>query len=290
MTSFEYHEPATLDEALALLREHGADAHPLAGGTSLILLMRQGLIQPGYLIGLRRLAALGGIGPRPDGGLEIGALATHRDIERSALVRGFFAPLAETFARVATVRIRNQATLGGNLAHADPAQDPPPILLALDAQVTAAGAGGTRTIPLDAFFRDFYETALEEGEIVTSVHVPPQPSGTRGTYVKFLPQSQDDYATISVAVVLRCDDGGTCRHARVALGAAGPVPLRARTVEAALAGKRLDLTTIRDASALVRDEVDPLDDVRGSAAYKREMARVWTERAIRRVAEEVAAA
>lgn len=281
MTTFDYHEPASLAEALALLKKYGDDAQLIAGGTNLIIMMRQGLVQPKHLIGIRKLRDLRGLALTADGGLEIGALTTHREVERSAMAERFFPALCETFGHIATVRIRNQATIGGNVVHADPAQDPPPMLLALGAEAVIASDGKTRTVPLTEFFRDFFEVALEEGEMLTAIRIPPQPSGTRGAYVKFLPQSKDDYATVAVAVVLKRGKDGTCEDIRIGLGALGATPLRAPKTEKALKGQKLTDKVISDAAELVRDEVDPLDDIRGSAGYKREMARVWTERAIK---------
>jgi aerobic carbon-monoxide dehydrogenase medium subunit len=281
VTTFDYHEPGSLSEALSLLKKHGGDAHLIAGGTNLVIMMRQGLVQPKHLIGMRRLRDLRGLSLTSEGGLEIGALTTHRDVERSAMAERFFPALCRTFGHVATVRIRNQATVGGNVVHADPAQDPPPMLLALGADVVVASDGKTRTVPMTEFFRDFFEVAIEEGEIVTAIRIPPQPTGTRGTYVKFLPQSKDDYATVAVAAVLNLGKDGTCQDVRIGLGALGPTPLRAPKTEKALRGQKLTDKLIADAAALVRDEVDPLDDIRGSAGYKREMARVWTERALK---------
>jgi aerobic carbon-monoxide dehydrogenase medium subunit len=280
IAAFDYHAPTSLDETFDLLATHGEDAHLMAGGTALVLLMQQGLVQPGHVVGLRGLGELQGIRRLDDGGLEIRALTTHRQAERSAEVQAYCQALAETFARVATVRIRNQATVGGNLAHADPAQDPPPMLIALDAQAVVASHQGQRRIPLDELFVDYFETALQPGEVLVAVELPPLAPGTRVTYKKFLPRTQDDYATVSVAARLRVGQDQRCDDIRVALGAAATVPVRARKVEAALRGERLDPGIIRNAAALVRDEVDPLEDLRGSAGYKREMARVWTERAL----------
>jgi aerobic carbon-monoxide dehydrogenase medium subunit len=280
IAAFDYHAPTSLDETFDLLATHGEDAHLMAGGTALVLLMQQGLVQPGHVVGLRGIGELQGIRRLDDGGLEIRALTTHRQAERSAEVQAYCQALAETFARVATVRIRNQATVGGNLAHADPAQDPPPMLIALDAQAVVASHQGQRRIPLDELFVDYFETALQPGEVLVAVELPPLAPGTRVTYKKFLPRTQDDYATVSVAARLRVGQDQRCDDIRVALGAAATVPVRARKVEAALRGERLDPGIIRNAAALVRDEVDPLEDLRGSAGYKREMARVWTERAL----------
>src|SRR6266508_936970 len=272
--------PTPLQEAFDLLQRHGDDAHLLAGGTAMVLLMAQGLAQPDHVIGLRRVEALRGIRRSLDGGLEIGATVTHAEAERSPAVAAHCPALRTAFGHVATVRIRNQATVGGNLAHADPAQDPPPMLLALGAEVIAASPRGQRRIPLHELFVGFFQTSLEPDEIVTAISLSPPDRRAGAAYLKFLPRTQDDYATVSVAAWLLPDRDGRCARARIALGAAGAVPLRARRAEESLTGRRLDGEAIAEAAALVREEVDPIDDARGSAAYKREMARVWTERAL----------
>ena len=277
--TYDYHEPREVAEALHLLVKHGEDAHLIAGGTATVLLLRQGLIRPGHVISLRAIGALSGIGRAHDGGLRIGATATHRQAERSADVRALSPALTNAFASVATVRIRNQATVGGSLAHADPAQDPPPMLAALGAAVTAVSPRGARSIAVEDLAVDHFTTTLAGDEIITEVIVPPLAPGTRATYVKFLPRTADDYATVSVAAAMRLADGAVA-DARIVLGAVGPTPIRARAAEAALAGAKPSRERLAQAAALVRDEVDPLDDLRGSAEYKREMARVWTERAL----------
>lgn len=288
MRTFDYRETSSLDEALALLREHGAEATPIAGGTSLVLMMKQGLVQPGLVVDVRRIDALRGIRIAADGALELGALETHRAIETSALVREWCPALAQTFGRIATVRIRNQATLGGNLVHADPAQDPPPMLLALDASAVVISKAGTRVVPLTDFFVDYFESAVGEGELLQSVRVPPLPPGAQAAYTKFLPRTEDDYATVAVAALLVLDDDRRCTDVRIGLGALGATPLRAYAVEAALRGGVVTPQAIAEAAALVRDAIDPLDDVRGSAAYKREMARVWTARTLTSLLERCA--
>jgi len=277
--TYDYHEPESVAEALDLLVRHGEDAHLVAGATAFTLLWRQGLLRPGHVIGLRRIAALGEI-TTSDGGLVIGATVTHRAIERSQEVARYCPALTRTFASVATVRVRNQATIGGNLAHADPAQDPPPMLIALGAEVIATSAAGERAIAVDELFVDVFTTSLRPGEIITAVRFPALAAGTRATYLKFLPRTADDYATVSVAAALRLANDGTVADVRVALGAAGPTPRRARSVEDALRGARPDTKRIADAAARVDADIEPFDDVRGSAAYKREMARLWTERAL----------
>jgi aerobic carbon-monoxide dehydrogenase medium subunit len=278
--SFDYHAPTSLQETFDLLGTYGEDAHLMAGGTALVLLLQQGLVQPGHVVGLRKVAELQGIRRLEDGGLQIRAMATHRQAETLSDVKAYCPALANNFARVATIRIRNQGTVGGNLAHADPAQDPPPMLIALGGEAVVASREGQRHIPLDEFFVDYFETAIQPGEVLLSIELPPLPAGTRVTYKKFLPRTQDDYATVSVAAALRLGADSVCEDVRVALGAAGTTPVHARNVENALRGQRLDAQKIKDAAALVRDEVDPLDDLRGSAGYKREMARVWTQRAL----------
>lgn len=277
---YDYHPAASAEEALSLLGQYGDDAHLMAGGTSLTLMMRQGLMQPGHVVGLQRVKELRGITRTADGGLEIGALATHRAVERSPEVMAYCPALAIAFSRIATIRIRNQATVGGNLVHADPAQDPPPMFLALDAQVTLRGAKGERTLPLTDFFKDYFETAIEEGELLTAIKLPPLSAGTRALYVKFLPRTEDDYATVAVAARLELGPDNLCQEVRLALGAASSIPMRARSVEDALRGQRLTPALIEQAADLVTNEVDPLDDVRGSANYKRAMAKVWTRRAL----------
>ncbi|MBV8714729.1 MAG: xanthine dehydrogenase family protein subunit M [Chloroflexi bacterium] len=280
MNQFDYHAPTSLQETFDLLDTYGEDAHLMAGGTALVLLLQQGLVQPGHVVGLRKVNELQGIQRLDNGGLQIRAMATHRQAETSPDVQAYCEALANNFARVATIRIRNQGTVGGNLAHADPAQDPPPMLIALGGEAVVANKAGQRRIGLDEFFLDYFETAMQPGDVLLSIDLPPLAPGTRVTYKKFLPRTQDDYATVSVAAALRIGADHTCEDVRVALGAAATVPVHARKVEDALRGQRLDAEKIKDAAALVRDEVDPLDDLRGSAGYKREMARVWTQRAL----------
>ena len=280
MPSFAYQTPETLEEALSLLAAQGEEAKLIAGGTALVIMMEQRLLQPAYLIGLRRLRGLSDI--RFDAaGLHIGALATHRQVELSAVVRERAPLLAETLRQVATVRIRNMATVGGALAHADPNQDPPPALLALAASVRIASTKGERTVALAEFFRDYYETVLAPDEMITEVLVPPLAPNTKTTYLKFLPRTADDYATVSVAVALRMEDG-RCAEARIALGSCGSTPVLARRAAQLLQGGRPTPALLREAAEAVTAEVDPIADFRGSAEYKREMAAVITRRALER--------
>ena len=280
MNAFEYRAPRGLDEALAVLREHGDDARVVAGGTALVTMMRQHLVRPGCLVSLRDVQGLDRI-EATNGALRLGALVTHREAEVSPLVRERLPVLAETFRRVATVRIRHMATIGGALAHADPNQDPPVTLLALGARVEIRGARGRRELPLGEFFRDYYETALEPGELVTAVTVPLLPVASGATFLKFLPRTADDYATVAVAAIVTLEpDGERCSEARIALGSVGVTPLRGMAAEAILSGQRLSESLLQAAGEAVKGVVDPLSDHRGSAAYKREMTGVMIGRAL----------
>src|SRR5919198_2818949 len=262
MIGFEYRAPESLEEVWAALDEAGDDARLIAGGTALLLLMKQRLVRPALLVSLKRLGSLSEI-RNEYGALRIGATATHRRVETDPHVRQHFPALVETLRRVATPRVRNQGTLGGNLAHADPNLDPPATLIALDASVRLRSSRGERTVPVDELFVDYYETALQPGEVLTDIVVPLPAGGSGCAFLKFLPRSSDDYATAAAAACLRLG-GGVCRDVRLALGSAGPTPIRARGAEAILEGQAPTEEALRAAAAAVRDVVDPLSDVRGS--------------------------
>jgi aerobic carbon-monoxide dehydrogenase medium subunit len=280
VNAFDYRAPRVVDEALAMLREHGDDARVIAGGTALVTMMRQRLVRPTCLVSLRDVEGLDRI-EAANGSIHVGALVTHRAVEVSPVVRERLPVLAETFRRVGTVRIRHMATVGGALAHGDPNQDPPVTLLALGARVEARGVGGRRDLPLGEFFRDYYETALAPGEIVTGLTVPLLPAASGATFLKFLPRTADDYATVAVTAVVALEpDGERCREARIALGSVGVTPLRARAAEALLVGERAGEPAFQAAGEAAQGEVDPLSDHRGSAAYKREMTTVMVGRAL----------
>ena len=286
MIDFEFHRPNTLEEAFALLAEYGDDARLMSGGTALVLQMKQRFSQPGHVIGLRRIPGLSEIAETDDGGVHIGANCTQRRAETSPLVAGRAALAAQAYHHVATPRIRNMATVGGGLAHGDPNQDPPPALIALGASVILSSAGGQRILPAEELFLDYFDTDVRPGEIITGLIIPPAPGGAGTAYLKFLPRTADDYATVSVAAVITPDEAGHCREARIALGSVGLTPIRATAAEEALRGQPLTDASIRAAAATVPALVDPLDDHRGSAEYKREMAEVFTRRAVRQAAAE----
>ena len=282
MIDFEFHRPESLDEVFGLLERYGEDARLMAGGTALVLQMKQRLAQPSHVVGMRRLADLDALNAieETDDGIRIGALCTQRKVEDSPLVKERLPLLAETLGRVATPRIRNMATIGGGLVNGDPNQDPPPSLIALGASVELVSSAGSRSVPVEALFRDYYETDVQPGEVLASVTVPPQPADSGWAYLKFLPRTADDYGTVSVAAVISREADGSCRDARIVLGSVGVTPVRAYDAESLLRGGNLSEDSIRAAATTVRDAVDPLDDFRGSAEYKRDMAEVFTRRAV----------
>ena len=290
MIDFQFHNPTSLDDALAMLQRYGPDARLMAGGTALVLQLKQRFAQPAHIIGLRPLtltAGLSEIAETPDG-LRIGALSTLRRLQDHPILRARAPLLAQAAARVATRRIRSMATIGGALANGDPNQDIPPALIALDASVELTSPNGVRTLPVANLFLDYYETAIAPDEILTAVLTPTPPVDARAAYLKFLPRTADDYATVSAAAVIIPGPDNQCRDVRIVLGAAGPIPIRARAAENLLRGQELTPETIRAAAGAVPDAVDPLDDLRGSAAYKREMAAVFTRRALTQALESAA--
>ncbi len=237
MIRFDYLEPATLAEAFSLLEKHGDDARVIAGGTSLIIWMRQRLLMPKVVISLGRIPELNTITFDQQDGLRIGAGARHRDIELSSTVKQHYPLLHETFRKVAQPRIRNMGTIGGNLAGGDPLTDPGASLMALDAELTLRSGNGTRTMSLEEFFVDYYQTALEPGELLTEIRVPlPQRPGW--SHIKFTPRSVEDFATVGVAITLR-GQGGICEDVRLALNSVASTVVRAKRAEEVLRGHRL---------------------------------------------------
>lgn len=277
MIPFELHSPTSVSEALELLEKYGEDARPIAGGTALVLLMEQRLVRPEHLVNLGRIAELQQISA--NGELRMGAVVLHRSVETHPQVKQGWPLLANAYHRVATVRVRNVATVGGGLAHADPNQDPPPSYIALNARVQIVSKKGTREVPMDGFFRDYYETVLEPGEIVSGVVVPKPPPDLKTAYLKFLPRTADDYPTVGVAVAVQLQDGRVS-DARIALNAVGPTVVRGREAEDILRGQAPTPELLRAAAATVPPITDPVSDHRGSANYKSRMAEVFTRRAL----------
>jgi carbon-monoxide dehydrogenase medium subunit len=280
--SFEYHVPQTLDEAVALLARLGEGAKILAGGQSLLPAMRFRLASPEVLVDINRLRDLSYVEERGDH-LAIGALTREHQLEESPVVARSYPLLLDTARVVADPLVRNRATVGGNLAHADPANDHPATMLAYDATIVARGPAGTRTIPIDHFFVGLFENSLQPGEVLTEIRIPKPAPGSGGAYLK-LERKVGDYAVAAVAVQLHLA-GGVVGGVRVGLTNVGPVPRRAQTAEAALAGKAATDDIVEAAGRAAAAECDPSADLRGDIDYKRDMVRVLTKRAVRRAIE-----
>ncbi len=281
-------QPRSIDEATRLLADLGDDARVVAGATAITLLLRQRLIAPRWLVSLGAIEGLASI-ECVGGWLQLGALVRHRDVEMHPLVQQRWRVLAEAFGSVANVRIRNAATVGGVLAEADYASDPPSVFVALDAEISVTGPLGERVIPAREFFQGFYETALASDEIVTGVRVPSAPLGA--AYEKYKSRSSEDRPCVGVAAVVQlADDRSTCQDLRVVVGAASEKPERLSDAEAIAHGQRLTdelVATVADAYAA---HVDTLSDLRGSAWYRTEMIRVWVRRAVLHAFERALAA
>ena len=276
---FDYQTPSTVDEAIALLSRLGGEGKILAGGHSLVPAMRFRLAQPGTLIDINRIPGLAHI--REEGGhLAIGALTRESALEHSPLVQSRYGLLADAGHVIADPLVRNRGTIGGNLAHADPANDHPAVMLAYGATLVARGPKGTRQIAADDFFVGLFESALAADELLVEIRIPTPAAGQGGAYVK-LERKVGDYAISAVAANLTIS-GGTCRAARIALTNVNPVPMRAKQAESALVGRALDEAAIEAAARAAAAECDPSADLRGSIEYKRDITRVLCKRAIRK--------
>jgi len=278
MTPFELLEPRSLREAAGLL--DGAESRPVAGGTAVMLMMKMGVLRPARLVSLRAVEQrYSGITAGPDGGLHIGALATLSALERSNAVTSHAPVITRALKTLSNVRVRNVATVGGHLAHADPHLDLPPVLIALGASVTIVNPAGERTVPLDQLYAGYLETTLARNELIAEVIVPAQ-TGRRAAYLKCTTRSADDWPALGVAVVLDAD-GGMVRSARIVISAATDTPTRLAKAEAALRSARVDDAVLRRAGDAAADEAAVISDQHGSAAYKRELLRVYVVRAVR---------
>ena len=273
---FEYHRAASVKDALAMLTRFGDDAKLLAGGHSLIPMMKLRLAQPAHLIdigGIRDLAQI-----REDGGrIVIGGLANHHQVETSAIVKSKLGVLAECAALIGDVQVRNRGTIGGSLAHSDPAADYPAAILALEAEMRVEGSGGARTIKAEEFFIDLMTTAVQHGQILTHISFAPLPARTGGAYLKHR-QPASGFATVGVAALVTLDPNGNCARVSVGITGLGPKAFRAKGVEAALTGK--GPAAIKDAAARAADGIDALSDIHAGADFRSELARVYTRRAL----------
>ena len=280
---FDYHAPKTLAEAIALLQQHGDQAKVLSGGQSLLPLLKLRVGAAGHLIDIGRIPGLEYI--KEEGGfLKIGGRTRESELEHSDLIRTKYPILHDTALVIADPLVRNRATVGGNLAHADPANDHPATMLALGAEVTATGARGQRTIALDRFFTGIFSTALAPDEILTEIRIPIPPPKSGGAYVK-LERKVGDFATAAAAAQVTLGAGGEIERAGIGLTAAGPTPIKATEAERFLVKKKPDAATIAEAAKLAAGATAPTVDRRGSVQYKKEMARVLTARALARAIE-----
>ncbi len=275
---FDYHAPKTLEEALRLLERHGDEAKLLAGGHSLLPLMKLRLALPRFVIDIGKLRGMSYV-REEEGMIAIGALTTHAEVAASELLARKCPLLSETAAEIGDVQVRNRGTIGGSLAHADPAADYPASILALDADVVAATSGGTRTIAAKEFFVDMLTTQLRHGEILTQVRVPIQ-KGRAGASYKKLYQPASGFAIVGVAARLSLNANGKIESASIGVTGLGAKAYRAEAAEKALVGKRAGQNEIAHAAKLTPRGVEPLDDLHASADYRREMAVVFTRRAL----------
>lgn len=281
--AFEYLRPKTVPEALALLQQHGDDAKILSGGQSLIPMMKLRLARPGYLVDINAITGLSYI--KEEGGfLKIGGLTREAELESSSLVKSKYPLLMDTATVIADPQVRNMATVGGNLAHGDPANDHPATMIALGAQIVATGARGERVIPIEEFFVTLFTTALQHGEILTEIRVPVPAAKSGGAYFK-VERKVGDFATAAAAVQLTLDGGGAVQKVGIGLTNVGPTPIKARKAEDFLKGKKPDAATIAQAGQLASEEAQPSSDLRGPAEYKKGLVKELTKRALSRAVE-----
>ncbi len=281
--AFDYHTATSVDEAIALLQQYGDEAKVLAGGHSLLPTMKMRLAQPGHLVDIGRISGLSYI--REDSGaVAVGAMTRYSTIMRSDVVGKYFALLPEGTALIGDQQIRNRGTIGGSVAHSDPAADMPGMVLALKADIVVQGPGGKRTIRADDFFLDLFATALKPGEIVTEIRFAIPPARTGSAYTK-LANKASHYAVVGCAAVVSLGGDGTCSSASVVITGASVKPTRASAVEAALVGKKLDEATVAAAASHAADGLELVEDIHGSKAYRAQMATVMAKRAILKAAE-----
>ena len=280
MTPFELHEPASIQEAIGLIDAHDTSMRAIAGGTALMLMMKAGVFRPTRLVSLRRLdGGFGRIALGADGGLSIGAMTPLAAIERSPEVIRAAPVIARTMRRLSNIRVRNVATIGGSLAHGDPHMDLPPVLIALGAKVRAIGPAGERTIAVTDLFAGYFATVLANNELIAEVQVPAQ-GATRAAYLKVTTGSAEDWPALGVATAIEVE-GGMVKSARLVVGSATEKALRLKAAEETLTGAAIDDRALLRAGNAAADEVECISDVRGSAAYKRELLRVYLGRTIR---------
>jgi len=276
---FNYLEPATIEEAVSLLSKYDGKAKAIAGGTDLLVQIRNKAIKPEYVVDIGYISGLDYINYDEKQGLRIGALTTIRAIEKSDKLCQVYPVISQAAGLLGSVAIRNVATIGGNLCNAAPSADTAPALIGLSARARIAGSGGERLVSLEDFFTGPGETVLKAGEMLLEIQVPVPPPDTKGMYLKH-GRSAVDLATVGVAVIMALESGGVCRDVKIVLGAVAPTPMRAKKAEEVLRGKKVEPALIEEAARVASGEAQPITDVRASAEYRREMVKVFTRRAI----------
>ncbi len=282
MEDVDYVEPKTVKEACRLL-EKSDNAKVLAGGASLVVLLRNKLLFPDQLINLKTIAGLNRIKLSVEGELSVGVLCRHREIENSPVIQERFEILAEAASRIASPSIRNMGTIGGNICHAEPSADFPPALIALGANLRITGAKGSRTVPIDEFFTDYYENVLEPDEILTKILIPPLPSRSGGAYLK-LDKTTNSVAIVGVGAVIGLDEKGTCASAGLGVGGAAPTPLAIKEVTG-LVGKPVDDSSVETVASAAVEQSQPISNLHASETYRREMVGVFVKRALMQALE-----
>ncbi len=284
MIRFEYLEPSTLDEAVALLGRHGPDAHVFAGGTDLLVEIKEHLRKPRYVMDIKRIPGIDALGYDPRQGLRVGALVTTRALEVMPEIGRHYPGLLQALRELGSIQVRNRATLAGNICRASPSADTLPPLIADGARVRLYGQGGTREVALEDFFTGPGRTQMRSDELLTEIVVPPPPAHCGKVYIKHGRRKAMELATVGVAVSVALD-AGRLDAVRICLGAVAPTPIRAGKAEALLAGQAPDPARLAEAARAAREESRPISNVRGSAEYRREMVEVLTRRALERAVE-----
>lgn len=277
IAAFEYFAPKTVKEALSLLSKYKDEAKIIAGGQSMLVVMRQRLLTPEYVIDIKGLSALDYIKYDEKQGLKIGALTVHRDIEKSQVIQKHFGVLSEMEGNLATIQTRNWGTIGGNLCHGDPAGDPAPIFIALKAKLKLASSTGERVIDTEEFSKDYLEVALGPAEMLAEIQIP-TPAPHTGTAYEKLMVMKGDMGVVGAAVSITLDSKDSCQDARIALSNCSSVPLRAKKAERVLIGKAINDVLLSEAGEVASTEADPPADVHGSVEYRREMIKVFVKR------------
>jgi carbon-monoxide dehydrogenase medium subunit len=289
IANFEYFAPKTVKEALSLLSKYKEEAKIVAGGQSILVVMRQRLLTPEYVIDIKGLSALDYIKYDEGKYLRIGALTPHRTIEKSPVIQKHFGVLSEMERNLATIQTRNWGTIGGNVCHGDPAADPAPIFIALKAKLKLASSAGERVIEMEEFSKDYLEVALGPGEMLTEIQVPTPPPHTGTAYEKLMVM-KGDMGVVGAVVSITLDSKDSCKDARIALSNCSSIPLRAKKAERVLIGKAINDVLLAEAGEVASTEADPPADVHGSVEYRREMIKVFVKRVAQIALEKARAA